>query len=154
MATVKPKTIVQYTLTGNSVSHARTDVETRDVDVTIDEPTERGGTNMGLSPTESLIASLIGCTNVIGQRVGEAHGVHFQDFAIEALADFDRRGVMMQDEVDIPFPKIVLTISGKADVDEATLEKVKTDLGRFCPIAKVIRGSGTVIEEIWNISKP
>ena len=98
MATVKPKTIVTYKLTGNSISHARTDVETRDVDVTIDEPTERGGTNMGLSPTESLVASLIGCTNVIGQRVGEAHGVHFQDFHIEALADFDRRGVMMQDE--------------------------------------------------------
>ncbi|MDA0991343.1 MAG: OsmC family protein, partial [Verrucomicrobia bacterium] len=113
-----------------------------------------GGTNMGLSPTESLIASLIGCTNVIGQRVGEAHGVHFQDFHIEALADFDRRGVMMQDEVDIPFPKIVLTISGEADVDAATLEKIKTDLGKFCPIAKVIRGSGTIIEEIWNISKP
>ena len=154
MATVKPKTIVQYKMSGNSISHARTDVETRDVDVTIDEPTARGGTNMGLSPTESLIASLIGCTNVIGQRVGEAHGVHFQDFHIEALADFDRRGVMLQDEVDVPFPNIVLTISGKADVDEATLGKVKTDLKKFCPIAKVIRGSGTVIEEIWDISKP
>ena len=154
MATVKPKTVVQYTLTGNSISHARTDVETRDVDVTIDEPTARGGTNMGLSPTESLVASLIGCTNVIGQRVAEANGVHFQDFGIVALADFDRRGVMMQEEIDIPFPKIVLTISGKADVDEATLEKIKTDLGKFCPIAKVIRGSGTIIEETWNISKP
>jgi uncharacterized OsmC-like protein len=154
MATAKPKTVVQYSLTGHSISHARTDVDTRDADVTIDEPSERGGTNMGLSPTESLVASLIGCTNVIGQRVAEANGVHFQDFGIEALADFDRRGVMMQDEVEIPFPKITLTISGKADVDGATLEKIKTDLGKFCPIAKVTRGSGTIIEEIWNISKP
>jgi len=154
MATVKPKMVVEYTLTGNCISHARTDVETRDVDVTIDEPVARGGTNMGLSPTESLIASLIGCTNVIGQRVGESHGVHFKDFHIEALAEFDRRGVTMQEEIDVPFPKIVLTISGKADVDAATLEKVKTDLGKFCPIAKVIRGSGTVIEEVWDISKP
>lgn len=154
MATVKPKTVVQYTLTGDSISHARTDIETRDVDVTIDEPTARGGTNMGLSPTESLVAALIGCTNVIGQRVGESHGVHFQDLTIEALADFDRRGVMMQDEVDVPFPKIVLNISAKADVDDATLDKVKTDLARYCPIAKVIRGSGTVIEENWNITKP
>lgn len=154
MATVKPKTVVQYKLIGNSISHARTDVETRDVEVTIDEPVERGGTNLGLSPTETLVASLIGCTNVIGQRVAEKHGVHFEDFAIEALAEFDRRGVTMQEEIDIPFPKIVLTISGKADVDGPTLEKVKTDLGRFCPISKVIRESGTVIEEIWNISKP
>ena len=154
MATVKPKTVVQYTLTGNSVSHSRTDVETRDVDVTIDEPTERGGTNMGLSPTESLVASLLGCTNVIGQRVAEANGVHFEDFHIEALAEFDRRGVMMQEEIEVPFPKIVLTISGKADVDDATLDKVKADLAKFCPISKVIRQSGTEIEEIWNISKP
>lgn len=154
MATVKPKTIVQYKITGESVSHARTDIETRDVEVTIDEPTQRGGTNMGLAPTETLIAALIGCTNVIGQRVGEANGVHFEDLSIEAVADFDRRGVMMEDEVDVPFPKIVLTITGKANVDDATLEKVKTDLGRFCPIAKVIRGSGTEIEEVWNIARP
>ena len=123
MATIKPKTVVQYSLTENSISHARTDVETRDVDVTIDEPAELRGTNMGISPTESSIASLISCTNVIGQRVGEAHGVHFQDFHIEALANFDRRGVMMQDEIDIPFPRIVLTITGKADVDPVEPEQ-------------------------------
>lgn len=154
MATAKPKTVVKYNMHGQSVSHARTDVETRDVDVTIDEPTERGGTNMGLSPTETLVAALIGCTNVIGQRVGEAHGVHFEDLTIDAVAEFDRRGVMMQEEVDVPFPKITLTIKAKSDVDDATLEKVKADLGKFCPIAKVIRGSGTEIEEVWEISRP
>ena len=92
MATAIPKTIVTYRLTGDAVSHARTDVETRDVDMTIDEPVARGGTNMGLAPTEVMIAALIGCTNVIGQRVGETHGVHFEDLKIEAAADFDRRG--------------------------------------------------------------
>ena len=153
MATAIPKTIVTYRLTGDAVSHARTDVETRDVDMAIDEPVARGGTNMGLAPTEVLIAALIGCTNVIGQRVGESHGVHFEDLKIVAAADFDRRGVMMQEEIDVPFPKIVLTISGKSNADDAALEKVKTDLGRFCPIAKVIRQSGTEIEEIWNITR-
>jgi uncharacterized OsmC-like protein len=154
MADAKPKMVGQYTLNGESISHARTDIETRDVDVTIDEPTQRGGTNMGLSPTETLVASLIGCTNVIGQRAGEKHGVHFEDLTVDALADFDRRGVMFEEEIEVPFPKIVLTIKGKADVDDATLEKVKTDLAKFCPIAKVIRASGTAIEEVWEISKP
>ena len=60
MATVRPKTVVQYTITGTAVSHSRTDIETRDVDVTIDEPIARDGTNMGLAPTETLIAALIG----------------------------------------------------------------------------------------------
>ena len=67
MADAKPKMVVQYTLNGESISHARTDIETRDVDVTIDEPTQRGGTNMGLAPTETLVAALIGC----GEREAE-----------------------------------------------------------------------------------
>jgi len=99
MADAKPKMVVQYTLNGESISHARTNIETRDVDVTIDEPTQRGGTNMGLSPTETLVASLIGCTNVIGQRAGEKQGVHFEDLTVDALADFDRRGVMFEEEI-------------------------------------------------------
>jgi uncharacterized OsmC-like protein len=109
---------------------------------------------MGLTPTETLVAALIGCTNVIGQRVGEAHGVHFEDLKIEAAAEFDRRGVTMQEEIAVPFPRITLTISGKSPADAAALAKVKADLGRFCPIAKVIRAAGTEIEEVWNISKP
>lgn len=152
MATVTPKTVVTYKIKGEAVSHSRTDVETRDVDMTIDEPEARGGTNMGLAPTEVMIAALIGCTNVIGQRVGESHGVHFEDMTVDAAADFDRRGVMLEEEIDVPFPKIVLTITAKSDATPDALENVKKDLARFCPISKVIRQSGTVIEEVWNIS--
>ena len=49
-----------YTLRGTSPSHGRTDITTRDVNLTTDEPTERGGTNMGMSPTETLFAALVG----------------------------------------------------------------------------------------------
>ena len=153
MVTITPKTVVQYKMSGKAASHSRTDIETRDVSVTIDEPIARQGTNMGLAPTETLIAALIGCTNVIGQRVGETHGAHFDDLKIDAVAEFDRRGVMLQEEIEVPFPKITLTISGKSSADAATIEKVKTDLAKFCPIAKVIRAAGTEIEEIWNIEK-
>ena len=97
MADAKPKMIVQYTLNGEYISHARTDIETRDVDVTIDEPTQRGETNMGLAPTETVVAALIGCNNVIGQRASEKHGVHFKDLTVDALAEFDRRGVMFEE---------------------------------------------------------
>ncbi len=74
MATIKPKMIVRMRLDASCASHARTDVSVRDVNVTIDEPIERGGTNQGLSPTETLLAALLGCTNVIAHRVGEANG--------------------------------------------------------------------------------
>ena len=56
--------VISMKVEGSSKSHARTDILTRDVESVIDEPTIRGGTNLGLTPTETLMASLIGCTNV------------------------------------------------------------------------------------------
>ena len=48
--------VVHMKLEGSSKSHSRTDIITRDVESVIDEPIVRGGTNLGLSPTElSLI---------------------------------------------------------------------------------------------------
>ena len=66
--------VVHMKLEGSSKSHSRTDILTRDVESVIDEPIVRGGTNLGLSPTETLVSSLIGCTNVITHRIMEKMG--------------------------------------------------------------------------------
>jgi hypothetical protein len=36
----------------------------------------------------------------------------------------------------------------------ADMEKVKADLHRFCPVSKVVRNSGTQLEEVWNVTRP
>ena len=33
------------------------------------------------------------------------------------------------------------------------MEKVKADLHRFCPISKMVRNSGTELEEVWNVRR-
>ena len=44
---------------------------------------------------------------------------------------------------------------GRLDVaSDADINKVKADLHRFCPVAKVVRNSGTELAEIWNITRP
>lgn len=154
MATVKPRMVNNFTITGDCISHARTDVEVRDVDVTIDEPTQRGGTNMGLTPVETLMAALLGCTNVIGHKCAEKHGVEFDEMSVTADVAFDRSGTQLMEEIDVPFPKIVLKINVTTGADDAAIEKVKSDLGKFCPLAKVIRQAGTEIEEVWTVSRP
>src|SRR5688500_20262626 len=59
MVTVTQKTVVTQRLQGRCTSHSRTDVTVRDRSMVIDEPLERGGTNHGFTPTETLMASLI-----------------------------------------------------------------------------------------------
>lgn len=152
MAEVKQKNEVTMKMSATCPHHARSDVSVRDVESVIDEPTERGGTNLGFTPTETMIAALIGCTNVITQRISEGYGLHIDGMDIDAAAQFDRRGVMLQEDVQVPFPEITLDINIKSPNGADEFDKVKVDLQKFCPIAKVIRESGTVINENWNIS--
>jgi putative redox protein len=154
MVTVKPKTVITLRLGGNCVSHSRTDVSARELVSTIDEPAERGGTNKGFTPTETLIAALLGCTNVITHKVAEKNGVHIRSMNVRVEAQFDRRGVTLVEEVDVPFPSATLYVDVVTDAPPAAMENVKRELAMFCPVSKVIRASGTDLKEVWNVRAP
>ncbi len=146
------KTTVEMKMSGVAQHHARTDIAVRDVATIIDEPVARGGTNLGLTPTETLLSALVGCTNVITQRIAHRDGVKIGTMTIDATAKFDRRGAAMEEEVEVPFTSIALTITLATDATPAQMAVIQTDLGRYCPIAKVLRNAGTVIDETWNVN--
>ena len=97
MGQTKAKTTVKLRAKGAGVSHSRMDIAVRDVMSTIDEPTERGGTNLGLTPTDTAIAALAGCTNVIGNKCAAALEIDVGRINVDILCDFDRRGVKADD---------------------------------------------------------
>lgn len=147
---IRQKTEVIMSLTAHGQSHSRTQVRSRDVFAVIDEPIERDGTNLGLSPTETLMAALMGCTNVISHKIARSMGVRFGEMTIGFTSKFDRRGVLLQEEVERPFNDIVMDIEVETDATPEQMEEIKTELAKFCPIAKVIRGSGVTITENWT----
>ena len=151
MATVRPKTTVVQHLTATCPTHSRSDVSVRDLESVIDEPVERDGTNLGFTPTETMIAALIGCTNVISNKIAHKLGVEMRDMSIDADATFDRRGTTLMEEIEVPFEKIELHVNVTTPNSAEEIAKVREELQKFCPIAKVIRNSGTVIEEHWNV---
>jgi organic hydroperoxide reductase OsmC/OhrA len=73
---------------------------------------------------------------------------------IDAESTLDRRGTQLLEEIEVPFPKIRLVINVTTDANESDIEKVKADLHRFCPVSKVVRNSGTDLEEVWNVTRP
>lgn len=154
MVNIKPKTVITMKQEGVAASHSRTDMSIRGLPLIVDEPTERGGTNQGPSPTETLMGSLIACTNVIGHKVANMHGVEFSEMTIRLEAQFDRRGVTLVEEVDVPFPTVTLHIDVTTTADDAAMELVKRDLPRFCPISKVVSASGSKVTEIWTVKRP
>jgi len=142
--------VVHMKLEGSSKSHSRADIIARDVESVIDEPVARGGTNLGLSPTETLMSSLIGCTNVITHRIMEKMGFKINSLDIKSKTLFNKDGVSLIQGVEVPFPEITLDIAISTNASESDLVEVQKQLAMYCPIAKVIRNSGTVINENWN----
>ena len=96
---IKMKTVVTYRTTAQCPTHARTEIPVRDLNVVIDEPIERGGTNLGPSPTETAMTALIACTNVIGHKNAHRLGVDLGVVTIDAACQFDRRGVLLEEEI-------------------------------------------------------
>lgn len=148
---VRMKTVIQMRMEATGETHARSKVRARDVESTIDEPVERDGTNEGLTPKETLMASLIGCTNVISKRIAHGMGLEIGELNIKLTSDFDRRGVSLVEEIDQPFTNIVMDIEAPTNATPEQMEVLKVDLAKYCPIAKVIRGSGVTITENWTL---
>ncbi|MEO9576296.1 MAG: OsmC family protein [Tateyamaria sp.] len=146
---VKMKTVVTYRATAACPTHARTEIPVRDLNVVIDEPVERGGTNLGPSPTETAMTALIACTNVIGHKNAKRLGIDLGDVTIDANAKFDRRGVLMEEEIDVPFPAITLTVNCTTSASQADLDTVGQQTSKYCAIAKLFEAAGTDLTVNW-----
>ncbi|MES0882546.1 OsmC family protein [Roseibium sp. SCP14] len=150
MPALREKTVVKLRAKGQGISHSRTDIGIRDLNFAIDEPEARGGTNLGPAPTEAALAALAGCTNVIGHKCAGRMGVDIGRLSIEISCEFDRRGVTLEEEVDVPFVELrqVVTCDGTLTGEE--LQSVATEVAKFCPLSKLFEQSGTAMETIWQ----
>ena len=148
MNTPQVKALIRAT--AEQTTHSRADVSLRTHTLSIDEPEERGGTDVGPSPTETLMGALVGCTNVIGHKCAKKLGVDIGELDIKLRCEFDRRGVLLQEEVDLPFTKINLDVSCHGSADQSQIDAVAAEVAKFCPLAKLFREAGTVIDENWH----
>jgi putative redox protein len=151
---IKMKPYVRQVVTGEAESHSVTLLKTRDLMDVSDEPVERGGTNEGMSPTEFFEGSLVACTNVISHKVAKKNGVNLMSYKISLDAGFNRHGVMLKEEVDLPFEDMILTIEATTDASDEAMETLAKELAMYCPISKMIIAAGTKLETVWIIKRP
>lgn len=150
MALARAKETVKLRVAGSGRSHSLSEISVRDLSFAIDEPRERGGSNLGPTPTDTALAALIGCTNVIGHKCAAQLGVEIGELDISAVCDFDRRGVTLAEDIAVPFKRIVLTVVAKGPASQGDLDRVAAEVAKFCPLSKLFREAGTLIEESWT----
>ena len=150
---IKPKIVATLKVSAECPSHARSDLSIRDVAFSIDEPLARSGTNAGPSPTETALSALIGCTNVIGHKCADALGVDIGHLSISASCQFDRRGVTLAEEIDVPFQEITLSIQADGTASQEDIDRVAAEVAKFCPLSKLFRQAGTKLSENWKAAQ-
>ncbi len=147
---IKQKTTMTIKLAGKGTSHSRSEMSVRDLVDIIDEPVERGGTNEGVAPTEAAFSALIGCTNVIGNKCAAKLGVDIGHLTFKMEVDFDRRGVLLMEEVEVPFKAIRLHVTADGPASQHDLDQVGIETAKFCPLAKLYENSGTDLTVTWQ----
>lgn len=150
MTNVRMKTTVKLQAAAACPTHSRSDIRIRDLQFHIDEPTERGGTNSGPTPTDTALSALIGCTNVIGHKCADKLGVDIGHLEVTASCNFDRRGVTLAEEIDTPFQSIELTVVCHGPATQAQLDDVAAEVEKFCPLTKLFVHAGTRLETTWH----
>lgn len=154
MTMFKMKPYVRMVINGTAESHSLTLLKTRDLIDVSDEPAERGGTNEGMAPTEFFLSSLAACTNVISHKICKKNDIDLQSMEITVDAGFNRLGVKLEEDVELPFPDIKLRIEITSSANDEQLEILKTDLPKYCAISKMIAQAGTVIDTDWVVNRP
>jgi len=152
MATVKEKPIWKFRLSGKAESSTKSHVKSRALDMIIDEPIERGGTNEGPMPVEMVFAGLIGCTHVISNKLAKANNVEVVDMDIEVVTTMDSRGTRLIEPIDIPFPETILHIKSTMNGSDEDIQTVIHKLKEHCAVSKMLRESGTKVTENWTVN--
>lgn len=145
----KMKTDVKLRIEADCPTHSLAEITVRDTGFKIDEPLERGGTNLGPAPTDTALSALAGCTNTIAHKCAKSLGINIGKLKISVVCDFDRRGVTLQEEISVPFKQISLKVETSESVDDDDLGRLADEVAKFCPLSKLFKEAGTEIHEEW-----
>lgn len=142
---IDPKTrkISYRHLSARNDGHSKTVVKVRDTpEITIDEPTERGGTNKGATPVETVLAGLCGCDAVITHMVAEIIGFEYSGIEYECEAVIDPRGSRGVTGVRPYFETVNFTIRVKSNETPEKFAKLRKNVEHRCPVSNLIRDAG------------
>jgi uncharacterized OsmC-like protein len=140
---------VPISIKGNCVSHGRTDVEARGKTIIIDEPPQRGGTDLGMSPLETFFSSYCGCINVVASLIIADMGLDVEIVNVDIQGRFISAGFTGEKNVGVPFERMKLTITARGACSEDELAKLQEQLSWRCPISATFYAAGMDLTEEW-----
>ena len=145
---------IKLRASANCPTGARTETKSRTHEVVVDEPIDRGGTDLGPSPLELFLSSYLSCTNVIANRIAAEMGIELNNLSMDVIATLDTSGIDTATPTNLPFPKIELRVNVETSATDRKIEQLKADLAKRCPITVILRQAGTELISNWQVRRP
>jgi putative redox protein len=114
------------------------DVKVGDHSLTVDEPTESGGNDLGPSPQELLAAALASCTAVTMEMYAQRKGWNVSGMAVDCRYTPAERGCPTRFDLVYKMP---------AHLDEEQIERLQV-IAAKCPVHRTLEGEVAFDERV------
>ena len=149
---IKSKPVWNFRVSGTAETSTRSVIKFRGIEMIIDEPIDRGGTNLDPMPVEMVMSGLAGCTHVISNKLANHYGAPITAMQVDIVTTMDSRGTRLIEPIDVPFPKVVINITADMDGPQEAIDQVIANLRHHCAVSKMLQQSGTQIIENWIVN--
>lgn len=112
--------------------------QSRNFEVTIDEPKYLGGTDTAMNPVELLLCALGACQSIVARVYAPKFNIQLEDFRVELEGDLDTDGFMNKSDVRPGYSDIRYHIHIKADAPYEQVEEFIEFVERLCPVGDTI----------------
>ena len=143
--------IIRPTVTTQNDATTKVTVRSRHNEWLIDEPPEKGGTDLGPTPLESLLGALSGCETVVLKIVADAIGFKYSGVSIECEGVADARGARGVKGVRPYFMSARLVIKLQTNETERRIDLLRRNVEQRCPISNLFKDAGVEMDVTWDI---
>ena len=127
---------VVFSVEAHSENPTKTVVKAREFTITIDEPTNLGGTNAGPNPVEYVLGALAGCLNVVGHIVAKELKFELRGIKFELAGDLDPSKFSgRKTNKRAGYEEIRVIVPPDADADSETLAQWIAAMEERCPVS-------------------
>ena len=127
----------------------RTDLIAGKHTIAIDEPVSFGGKDSAIDPMSTLLASLIGCENVMAQLISKEMKFDLQGISFEAEGNLDVAGLMGDLSVKPYFQNVTVKAFLETSEPDERIEELQKAVDLRCPVFRTLKDAGIPIENHW-----
>lgn len=106
--------------------------------IVIDEPKAFGGTDIGMSPVEALLAGLGSCKCIAGRMFAEKLNIKLHELEVEVTGNLNTDGFLGDENVKIGFTDIHAVYHVKAENTEDEINRFVNYVESHCPVGDTL----------------